>query len=77
MKYEALSEGTGEMEEEVSHEEKTHVNLSIGILRAAGLKVQLNSLIENDYSVRMRLASFPGTRYRVLNAWEQEMVMQR
>lgn len=70
MKYEALSEGTGEMEEEVSHE-KTHVNLSIGILRATGLKVQLSSLIENDYSVTMRLASLPGTRYGVLNAWEQ------
>ena len=38
MKYEALSEAGAEVMEEEGHE-KTHVNLSIGILRATGLKV--------------------------------------
>ena len=37
VKYEALSEAGAEVVEE-GHE-KTHVNLSIGILRATGLKV--------------------------------------
>ena len=38
VKYEALSETGVEVIEEEGHE-KTHVNLSIGILRATGLKV--------------------------------------
>ena len=38
VKYEALSETGVEVMEEEGHE-KTHVNLSIGILRATGLKV--------------------------------------
>ena len=38
VKYEALSEAGAEVMEEEGHE-KTHVNLSIGILRATGLKV--------------------------------------